>query len=221
MLTNLYDDLMELMGDHGLAMDMVNKIIARPDDPESAVELDTDDFIALAGRTVYDPYYGFTEIIGLELYGDGFRIELHEYDGRQEWTYSDIDPPKGQVNDLHTEICREDYAIYDTEGPQWHRRPYTLGEVREAIESLAPSFGLPYVDLVHDDRTEPDAALEEFTITYERHDGKLGPDGFMIEMIKLFGVNIDYTSPDCLLAKMEGFHGTRLYERGDGKGSSD
>lgn len=222
MLANLCDELREFMDGCGITMDDVDRIIIWGKGEEPPVKMKKRRFLELASKTVYDPDYGFADLMDIFLIGKDFMVYLHEYDGSQRWDIMPLDGDRGDLEDLYLDRNDNPGKEYDTDGDQWHRRPYTLGEVMEKVRPIAEEYDVEYVDLVFTDVTDKDVVLDVIELTYgkERTGGSwYDVDPFEKALYQAFGVNVRVISSHSNMAKQEGFHGTRIY--GKNNGSAD
>lgn len=219
MFANLLDELTEFMERCGITMDDVDRVIVWRRGEEPPVRIDKKRFLELASETIYNPDYGDADLMDIHLIGKEFMVYLREYDGSQKWDVMPLDGDEGDPENLYLDRDDNPGREYDTKGNQWHRRPYTLGEVAEKVRPIAEELGVGYVDLVFTDKTDRDAVLDVIELTYERERTEwmwLDEDPFEKALYQAFGVNIRVISPHCNMAKWKGFHGTRIYGKNDG-----
>jgi len=219
MLSNLYDDLLELCHQYGIGIgDLRTAIVVEAG--RGPVSIGMRRFVELAKRTIYNADYGGRGLCDIRLIGRGFMIYLHEYDGLEEWRYMSLKAKKGDVDDHHLPYYRDYFGGFDAEGDQWHRRTYTVEQVRDFVEPVAKEFEVYFVDLICEESYEDGTELDRVILTYSKDDNRGHWDDkepFETALIKVFGINVAFIPQSCMEYKRIKSRNQkiRIYDSGD------
>lgn len=107
-MSNLKEETLEALKQHGKAWNDVSSIVS--DD----YQIDKTVFLQ-AADVEYDDGYGAAKVAeDLKIFGAGFVMIRHEYDGSERWKYVDIDPAKKPWLVNPRLVVREDQVGWKT-----------------------------------------------------------------------------------------------------------